>query len=144
MAAQADLRGAGDDQGREEAAAMKNEQSGENTKVELKDKDGRKTPIRLDQLAFWRIKHAEKNQGRGKADRMKIDKKRTGAFLILFAIGSVVVLWFFFGDTGWRDHPAFLSFGDVEIEFKYILGTGALVVFWGIGLILSSLFPKKG
>jgi len=123
---------------------MKNERGGEDTKAEPKDKDDHKILIPLSELTSWRTEHAEKKQGRGKADKIKIDKKRTGAFLILFAIGSVVVLWFFFGDTGWRGHPAFLSFGDIEIELKYVLGTGALVIFWGIGLILSSLFPKKG
>jgi len=128
---------------------MKNEQSGENTKAELKNKDGSGTQIRLSQLTSWRTKHAEKNQRREKADRMKTDKKRTGAFLILVGIGLPIVLWFFFGEAAWRgsqsSHPALLSItDDVEIEFKYVLGTAALIVFWGVGLILSFFFPKKG
>ena len=79
---------------------------------------------------------------------MKPDKKRTGAFLILVGIGLPIVLWFFFGEGAsrgqWRHAALFSITDDIEIEFKYILGTGALIVLWGIGLILSSFFPKKG
>lgn len=75
-------------------------------------------------------------------------KRKRGVILILIGAGIILLTYIFaffagstirYGYSSWR----FMDFFGLEVPISYPLAAGAVVILFGVGMIILSFFPEE-